>query len=55
MENIKKIGYLLLLGVVLYFLLIYVIKIVSWLINILFLLGLVAAAYWLYKKLSNKG
>lgn len=55
MENIKKIGYLLLLGIVLYFLLIYVIKIFSWLINILLLLGLVVAAYWLYKKLSDKG
>ena len=55
MENIKKIGYLLLLGVVLYFLLIYVIKIFSWLINILLLLGLVATAYWLYKKLNDKG
>ena len=55
MENIKKIGYLLLFGVVLYFLIIYLIKIFGWLINILFLIGLFVAAYWLYKKLSDKG
>ena len=54
MEFIKKTGYLLLFGIVLYLLSIYVIKIFGWILNVLLVVGLVAAAYWLYKKIESE-
>jgi hypothetical protein len=53
MKELKKLGYWILLGVVLYFLSIYIIKIFGWVLNIALLLCLVGAAYWLYNKLSS--
>tara|TARA_B110000211_G_C13914120_1_gene479684 strand:- start:92 stop:259 length:168 start_codon:yes stop_codon:yes gene_type:complete len=54
MKELKKLGYWILLGVVLYFLSMYIFKIFGWILNIALLLALVAAAYWLYKKLGSE-
>lgn len=53
MDSLKKIGYFILLGIVLYFLSSYLIKLLGVIINIAIMIALVLAAYWLYKKIEN--